>query len=338
MNSTKRLRLSLLLFLSVFLLGVIGFKLLGGKEWSILESIYMTVITISTVGYGEVVDLSHNPAARVFGVIYIIICLGTIAFAVSSITAFVVEGELKNILGRKRMEKEIQKLSGHFIVCGSDETAQTAIQELLLTRRPFVVIESIPEKIEKLKSLGSVLYIQGDPTDERVLSQAGIARAQGIFLSLPTDEANLFAAITVRSLNPAIRIVAKVVDIRSQAKMLKAGADSAVSPTYIGGMRMVSEMVRPAATTFLDMMLRDREKVLRVEEVTVRPDSPLCGKTLTEAAIEEKTGALLVAVKKAGTADYEFNPARTRKIEAGETLILIATPEMREKINCLASS
>ncbi len=338
MSSLKRLRLSLILFISVFLIGVLGFKLVGGKEWSLLESLYMTVITISTVGYGEVVDLSQNPAARLFAVIYIIICLGTIAFAVSSITAFVVEGELKNILGRKRMEKEIHKLAGHFIVCGSDETAQTAIQELLLTKRPFVVIEPSAEKIEKLKSLGPVLFLQGDPVDERILEEAGIKRAQGIFLSLPSDEANLFATITVRSLNPTIRIVVKVIDLRSQAKMLKAGADSAISPAYIGGMRMVSEMVRPAAVTFLDLMLRDREKVLRVEELTVKPDSALCGQTLAEVAIGEKTGALLVAVKRAGSADYEFNPAPSRRIEPGDTLILIASPEMIQKINSLFAS
>lgn len=337
MTSLKRLKLSLILFLSILLVGTFGFKLIGGRQWSLLDCLYMTVITISTVGYGEVVDLSHNPAGRLFAILFIILSLGTIAFAVSSMTAFVVEGELKNILGRKKMAREIQKLSDHYIVCGSDETALTAIQELLLTQRPFVVIEPSPEKLEKIKSLGPVLYIQGDPTDERILKEAGLDRARGIFLSLPTDEANLFATFTVRGLNPHIRIVTKVIDIRSQAKMIKAGANSAVSPTFIGGMRMVSEMIRPAATTFLDMMLRDRERVLRVEEVTLKPASPLCGQTLAEAAIEEKTGALLVAIKKAGSNDYEFNPPPTRRLEAEETLILIATPEMLQKIYSLAS-
>ncbi len=236
------------------------------------------------------------------------------------------------------MEKEIQKLSNHYIVCGSDETAQTAIQELLLTKRPFVVIEPSAERIDKLKSLGSFPYIQGDPTDEAVLKQAGIERAKGVFLSLPTDEANLFGTVTVRGLNPQARLVVKVIDVRSQAKMIKAGANSAISPAFIGGMRMVSEMIRPAATTFLDMMLRDKEKVLRVEEITIKPGSPLCGQSLAEAALEEKTGALLVAVKKAGSSDYEFNPPRSHRIEAGETLILMATPEMLGKINSLFAS
>lgn len=338
MTSIKRLQLSLILFISIFLIGTVGFKIIGGQEWSILDSIYMTVITISTVGYGEIVDLSHNPAGRIFATVFIILSLGTIAFAVSSITAFVVEGELKNILGRKKMEREIQKLSNHYIVCGSDETAQTAIQELLLTKRPFVVIEPSAERIDRLRSLGSFLFIQGDPTDELVLKQAGIDRAKGVFLSLPTDEANLFGTMTVRGLNPHVRLVVKVIDIRSQAKMMKAGANSAVSPAFIGGMRMVSEMVRPAATTFLDMMLRDKERVLRVEEITVKAGSPLCGQSIAEAAIEEKTGALLVAIKKAGSTDYEFNPPRSHRIEANEILILIATPEMLAKLESLITS
>jgi len=338
MTSTRRLRLSLILFISIFLIGTLGFKIISGEQASILDCLYMTVITISTVGYSEVVDFSHNPAGRIFTTIFILLSLGTIAFAVSSITAFVVEGELKNILGRKKMEKEIKKLVNHYIVCGSDETAQTAIEELLLTRRPFVVIEPSAEKIEKLKTLGPLLFIQGDPLDEGILKEAGIDRAQGVFLSLPTDEANLFGTVTVRGLNPHVRIVAKVIDVRSQAKMIKAGATSAISPAYIGGMRMVSEMVRPAATTFLDMMLRDKEKVLRVEEITIKADSPLCGQTLAEAAIEEKTGALLVAIKKPFSTDYEFNPPRSHRIEANETLILIASPEMLDQIRSFSTS
>jgi voltage-gated potassium channel len=144
---------------------------------------------------------------------------------------------------------------------------------------------------------------------------------------LPTDEANLFVTITARSLNPRVRIVAKGIDIKSHDKMKKAGADSVVSPTFIGGMRMVSDMVRPAVVTFLDMMLRDKEQVLRVEEVAVGEGSALAGKTIEEAKLEEKTGALLVALKKAETKGYEFNPPKGRKIQENDILIFIGSPE-----------
>jgi len=328
MNNRRKIYISLLLFAAVFLTGVAGFKIFGGAEASLLDCIYMTAITISTIGYGEVVDLSHNPAGRIFTTLFIILSLGTIAFAVSSITAFIVEGELKNLLGRRRMEKDIAKLKDHYVVCGSDETAQTIIQELVQTRRDFVVIEPAKERLDRLAALGNILYVQDDPSEDAALLKAGIDRAKGIFPCLPTDEANLFVTITARSLNPRLRIVAKGIDLRSHQKMKKAGADGVVSPTFIGGMRMVSDMVRPAVVTFLDMMLRDREKGLRVEEVEVTQGSPLAGQTIQEARLAEKTGALLVAVRRAGSMDYEFNPPAERRIKEEEVLIFMGNPEM----------
>jgi voltage-gated potassium channel len=337
MDNRKRIYISLLLFAAVYLVGVIGFKLFGGPEVSLLECIYMTAITISTIGYGEVVDLSGSPAGRIFNILFIILSLGTIAFAVSSITAFIVEGELKNLLGRRRMEKDIARLKDHFIVCGSDETAQTVIRELLLIERDFVVVEPSKEKIEKIASLGDFLYILGDPAEDAVLQKAGLDKARGVLLSLPTDEANLFVTLTARSLNPKIRIIAKGIDLKSHDKMKKAGADSVVSPSFIGGMRMVSDMVRPAVVTFLDMMLYGKEHVLRVEEVEVGKGSALVGKSLQESAMRERSKALLVAVRKAGTKDYEFNPPSDRVIQETDILIFIGSPDTLKALEKLAA-
>jgi voltage-gated potassium channel len=348
MNNRRKILASVAIFLVVFLVGVAGFKLLGGPDWSLLDAVYMTAITISTIGYGEVNDLSANPAARVFAVFFIIVSLGTIAFAVSSITAFIVEGELKDILGRKRMEKEIAGLRGHYIVCGADETAETIVLELSRTGRDFVVVEASEERLKLLaeslarpEEVGGragrrLLYVAGDPAEDAVLLKAGIERAAGIFLSLPSDEANLFVTMTARGLSPNVRIVTKGIDVKSHAKMKKAGADSVVSPTFIGGMRMASEMVRPAAATFLDTMLRDRDKGLRVEEMPVEPGSALEGKTVREARLEDKTGALLVAVKNADTGAYEFKPAGERKLRAGEILIYIGNPEATARLREVA--
>lgn len=332
MDNKKRIYISLIVFVAVFLIGAAGFRFFGGKGWTLLDSIYMTAITIATIGYEEVVDISANPAARIFTIFFIILSLGTIAFAVSSITAFIVEGEIKNILGRRRMEKEIAKLKDHCIICGSDETAQTIIQEMILTRRDFVVIEPSKENIDKLASRGNFLYILGDPSEDDILLKAGLDRAKGILLSLPRDEGNLFVTITARSLNPHIKIVAKGSDVKAESKMKKAGADYVVSPAFIGGMRMVSQIIRPAVVTFLDTMLRDREQVLRFEEVPVGKGSPLVGKTIAEARIGERTGALLVAVMRGETKDYEFNPPSERKIQDDDILVLIAAPEMLKSI------
>jgi voltage-gated potassium channel len=333
MSAQKRIKTSLAVFAAVLLAGAAGFKLLGGAEWSLLDALYMTVITISTIGYGEVHDLGANPAARAFAIVFIIASLGTIAYAVSSITAFVVEGELKDLLGRRKMDKAIAKLKDHYIVCGGDETAQTIVRELAQTKRPFVVVEPSRERIDRMAEAGSLLFIQGDPADDGVLVRAGIGRARGIFLCLASDEANLFAAVTARGLNPGLRISAKGIDVRSEAKMKKAGADYVVAPAFIGGMRMVSEMVRPAAVTFLDMMLRDRERGLRVEEATVPPGSRLIGKTVAQAKAGEKTGALLLALRREGSPDYDFNPAPEVRFRKGDTLILMASPGMIKKLD-----
>jgi len=335
MSSKKRLLLSVIIFIFVFIVGVVGYKIIGGEEWSLLDSLYMTVITLSTVGYGEIQDLSQNPAARIFTVFFIITCLSTIAFAVSSITSFIVEGELKDILGRKKMEKKISKLKEHYIVCGTGETAHTIIHELLLTKKKFVVVDPQLDKIQKMAPDQDLLYVLGDPADDEFLVKAGIERAKGVLCSLPTDEANLFVTITARSLNPRIRIVTKGIDIRSHKKMFKAGSNAVVSPAFIGGMRMVSEMVRPAVVSFLDMMLRDREQTIRFEEVFVHAESPLVGKTLAEARIREKTGALLVAIRRTENFQYEYNPGKEAAIKANDVLIFIATPEMQQELEKL---
>jgi len=298
----------------------------------------MTMITLSTVGYGEVIDLSTHPQARLFATAFIFLCLGTIAFAVSSITSFIIEGELKNILGRKKMDKKIAKLSNHFIVCGTGDTAMTVIQELLLTQREFVVVESQRERIEKLAGLGDFLFVHGDPSEDDILEAAGITQAHGILLALPTDEANLFVTITARSLNPQIRIVTKGTDVKSHKKIRTAGADAVISPSYIGGMRMVSEMVRPRVVGFLDMMLRERDKVYRFEEVTVAEGSDLVGKEMLSCAVKEKTGALIVGIKRAESGEFDFNPARDRQIQVHDVLICVASPEMIQKLERLAGN
>lgn len=336
MKSRRRVVISAWLILTVCAVGVAGFKILGGESWSLLDAAYMTVITVATVGYGEIHDLAANPPARLFTLVYIILSLGTIAFAVTSITAFIVEGELKSILGRKRMDKDIARISGHVIVCGSDETAETVIRELQATRRDFVVVDASGERMDKLLESGKFLHLVGDPADDAILLQAGIEMARGVILSLPTDEANLFAAVSARSLNPRLRIVAKGIDVRSHAKIKKAGADHVVSPAYIGGMRMVSQMVRPAVVSFLDKMLYGKDPVLRVEETVLPEGSPLKALTIASSGLKTVPGALLVSVRKAEQDEFRFNPPDDMVLGPGDVVVVIATAEGLERVRAVA--
>lgn len=335
MGLVARIKAGLLLLVGVVFIGIIGYKILGGKDWSILDSIYMTVITLSTVGFEEVVDISHNPPAKVFTIFLIILGMGTLTFVVSSITAFIVEGELTNILWRRKMDKEISELKDHFIICGGGETGFHVIEELLKTGRKFVLIEPDPERIKKAQSLDKLYFIEGDATDEQTLLQAGILRAKGLVTTLPTDRDNLFVAMTARELNPHIRIVAKEIDSKSAKKLFKAGANAVVSPTFIGGLRLVSELVRPTVVSFLDKMLRDEKGSMRVEEVTIGSNSSLINKDLVQAEIPKITGALIMAIKEPHKKDFIYNPKPSTILKKGDILVVLADAEMLEKLRPL---
>lgn len=319
----------------VLLIGVAGFKYFGGSQWSWLDALYMTVITLSTVGYGEIHALSTHPGARIFAIFIILFGVGLLAFVVSSVTAFVVEGELTDIFGRKKMNREIEKLRDHYIVCGVGETGFHVADELLKTRRSFVAVDSNTQHLERLQTLGSVLFFEGDATRDEDLLQAGIDRARGLVATLPTDEANLFATITARELNPKLRIISKMIDDSAHRKFLRAGADAIVSPTYIGGMRLVSELVRPTVVTFLDKMLHGDEATFRVEEITIPEDSDLAGQTLEGAGIARRTGALVLAIREPDGSSFAYNPPATKTLQVGSTLVVLGSMEMMERIRKL---
>ena len=330
---------ALILLLVVFLVGTTGFKLIGGESWSLLDSVYMTAITLSTVGYGEVRDLSSRPGARIFAMALIIFGMFSLLYITSTVTAFIVEGDLKNIFWSKQMSKYIDKMKGHFIVCGGGETGLHIAQELIKTKRPFVIIEPHTEALDHLKHLYPDLpHIQDDPTDDEVLVRAGIVRARGLIAVMNSDKDNLFITITARRLNPALRIIAEGIEAKSSAKLRTAGADSVVLPNTIGALRLVSELVRPTVVSFLDLMLRDRSQTLRVEETTVAAGAELAGKTLVEAALPQRTGQLVLAVKRRDEETFHYNPPADTVMGEGDTLIVMGGTEGLEKLKALASN
>ena len=322
----RRLGVASVVLLSVVLIGTGGYVLLGEGRWSWSESLYMTVITLSTVGFAEVlVDMDNVPLSRNWTICLIVLGSGTLLYFISTFTAFFIEGDIQGAIRRKRMRKEIRKLRNHVIVVGAGTTGFHVVEELLATKTPFVVIEEDAERLSRVaeEARPGLLYILGEATEDSVLQQAGIGEAAGLVVTLRDDRDNLFVTVTARALNPKLRIVAKVTEDSAKAKLLRAGADSTVSPSFIGGMRMASEMIRPKVVQFLDQMLYDRKQQLRIEEVRIPAESSLVGTALQKCSILQHTDVLVLAVRHPD-GGFHYNPGPGFTLEADMTLIVLA--------------
>jgi len=309
----KKLILTISILIVVLLFGTFGYIVI--EKWSFFDALYMTVITLATVGYGEIHPLSF--AGRVFTIFLILSGISILLYTVSFITSFFIEGELRQIFRRKKMLKQISQLKNHYIVCGTGRIGSHIISELAKTNRKFVIIE---RNKDLLDNYSNYLYINGDATDENILKQAGIENAAGLFASLSTDEENIFLIITAREINSNMKIVAKSVLDTSAKKLISAGATSVVQPNLIGGLRMASEMVRPAAVSFLDMMLKEGKGDLRVEEVEVVNNE----KQLSTIQ-SHKSGVLILALFSKG--NYIFNPAHNTTVNTGDKIIVMGNSE-----------
>jgi voltage-gated potassium channel len=305
------------------------------RQWALTDCAYMTAISITTVGYGEIIELSRVPYGRLLMVVIIFAGLGVAVYFASALTAFVVEGDFQQLRKRRRMKQQVSRAAGHIIVCGIGTSGFHVVTELLASRWPVVCIDGSEERIRRVHELpnaADVPCILGDATADEVLKEAGIERARGVIASLPSDKDNLFVVISARQLNPGLKIVVKGVDIGTSEKLRRAGADVVVTPAYIGGIRMVSEMVRPHVTEFLDIMLRDKDKNLRIEEVNLPPDSPLVGKLLSEARIRETTDLLIVAVRTSAGGPFLYNPGPQLKLAVGMSLIVLGGTASVQKL------
>ena len=315
-------------------LGVIGFSLVDAR-YSPLDSLYMTIITIFGVGYREIHD--PNLITKIFSVALIIVGVGVITVTTAVLTVFILEGQLAQLFRRQKMQKEIDKMKDHYVICGAGATARYVVEEFINTKTPFVLVDTSQENAEKLRDVCEFPFIVGDATQDAVLVKAGIERAKGIVTVLPEDKDNLFVVLTARGLNKSIRIVAKAIEEETKNKLYKVGANSVVSPTAIGGMRIASEMIRPAVVSFLDTMLRDKDMILRVEEAVIGPESSFIDKTIAEVDIGRKTGAIVVAIKDGETGKQKFNPPASTRLKADDVLIMIGSIDQVSRLRHLAS-
>ncbi len=313
----KRVITAITLVFAVLFIGVMGYHLI--ERWNFLDSLYMTVITLATIGYGETHPLSTN--GRIFTIFLIFSGISIIGYSLSVIASFIIEGELAGIIGRRRMQKEMEKLSNHYILCGAGETGRCIAEEFARTKTPFVVIELNPNKMENIGSLGAP-FIVGDATKDAVLLSAGIKRAQGLVSSLHNDKDNVFVVLTARGLNKNLRIVSRVIEQESEHKLRIAGADTVVSPNAIGGLRMASVLIRPTVVGFLDLMMRE-QNTIRIEEIKLSKDTSMIGKSLKFSDIGHKTGLIVIAIKRFKSDNYIYNPKPETLFEPEDILVVM---------------
>jgi voltage-gated potassium channel len=302
MDLRRRIIIAGFLLVMVIAVSVSGYRILGGPEVSYLQALYMAIITLAGVGYGEIVDTSHHPALRVFNIFVIFFGVMITAYVFSSVTAFLVEGDYSDYFRRRKLQKLISQLRQHYIVCGVGDTGRHAISELQKTGTAFVLVDQNEDALKRLREhehLKDAIYVVGDATDEETLEAAGLSRAAGLLTTVPHDKDNLVITVMVRQKNPDIRIVARCTDPRFTDRMMKAGADSVVSPNVIGGLRLASEVLRPHVVSFLDLMLKEQSRTLRVEEIMVEENSPWIGKTLGSLDLRVRYNLLPMAVKNA---------------------------------------
>lgn len=338
----NRLIVAALWLVAVVFVGASGFHTIGDGQWAFHDCLYFTVITLSTVGFGETLSgMSEHHYARLWTACLIVLGSGTLVYFVSTFTAFIVEGDLGGTLRRNRMKQRIAKLRGHYVVCGAGTTGIHVIEEFLQCKVPFVVVDRSRERLVELEERfneaglretdNRLHYVVGDATEDHVLDEAGITYALGVVAALSEDKDNLFVTVTASSLNPKARIIAKCIEVSSRPKLLRAGARAVVSPTQIGGLRLASEAIRPTVVEFLDLMLRDPKQNLRIEEVTIPDSSPLIGVALKDTNIRQKTRGLVIAVR-FDDGRYAYNPEPALVLSMGATLVVLAETEEMQKL------
>jgi voltage-gated potassium channel len=332
-SANKRLGRIVLIILVIILVGTVGYWIIGRGKTSLLDALYMTAITITTVGYQDVVDAGSSTVGKVFSIIYLFLSVGTIFYLFTALASYMVEGEVRKVFRRRTMEKRIDKMKGHYIVCGIGMVGLYVVHELYETKRPQIVIDSDAVKFDLLKMRNmDVPFILGDATENELLAKAMIKEAKGLFATTNSDNDNIVICLTAKQLNPTLRVVCRCNDTKNTDKIKRAGADTVVALNYIGGLRMAAEMIRPHATDFLESMLRDKEHALRVEEVKVPPRSPFVGKKIEDLELTNMGNLLLVAIR-TDDGEWIYNPPLTLSLEKEMRLIVLATPEERQLLH-----
>jgi len=321
------------LLVAIILVGVAGFRII--ENYSFSEAIYMTIITVSTVGFNEVRPLS--PEGRLFTAFLIIFSFGTFAYAVSSITIYVMDGEYKRYFKDLRVTKQVNKISNHTIICGYGRNGKQAVSELKAHNRKYVVVEFNKELVEELRETHSIPFVEGDATQEEVLERAGIDRATSLITTLPKDADNLFVVLTAREMNAELLIISRASKDNSDKKLRRAGADNVIMPDKIGGAHMASLVIKPDVIEFMDYVMGQGSSSINLEEITFEnlPEE-FKNKSIKELGIRDKSGANIVGFR-TPDGEYIINPSPDTVIMPKAKIFVLGTVEQVNAFRDFAS-
>jgi voltage-gated potassium channel len=323
----KKLKSSIYLLSITIAIGILGFHFIEGV--SIFDAFYMTIITISTVGFQEVFPLSIW--GRILTVFVIVCGISIGGYTIGTLMRMFIEGELKKSFGRRKLEKKISQLKNHYIICGYGRIGYFVCKELRKANRDFVVIENQPEAIEQLEE-ARILFMPVDATEDDSLIKAGIMKASAIVTAVGSDSDNVFITLTAKGLRPDLFILARASDENNIKKLKRAGATRVVSPYVIGGKRMAQVLIRPAVVDFIDIAIMGSGLGLQMEEFRIRPESSLVGKNIIDSNLRKNYGVIVVLIKK-NNGDLIYNPQPQEILEANDILVLIGKSEDMKKMS-----
>jgi voltage-gated potassium channel len=319
----QELKAGLMVLAAVFAvvaLGTLGYRLIEG--WGLLDSLYMTVTTIFTVGFGEVHPLSR--AGSVFTLLLIFGGVGTILFGIGRMVEFVIGGQLSGLFRRRVVKRQVDRLEGHYMICGYGRVGESVARHFVAHGAPFVIVDNDPESLGRAEADG-FLVVRGDGTADDVLEAAGIGRAKGLVAAVGSDAGNIFVTLSARVLNPGLLIVARASSEDTVSKLERAGADHVVSPYGIGGKRMAALMLKPLVSDYLEVVTGGGELAFRVEEFELTAKCCAIGQSIEELGVRRQTGATILAVRRGDTGAFDTNPSPESRLKSGDMIIAIGT-------------
>jgi voltage-gated potassium channel len=316
-----------MIFLTIIaVVGILGYTFI--EKWNLLDSVYMVVLTLSTVGFQEVHPLS--PGGRLFTIFIIVGGVGSAIYAAGQIVEIIVAGEMTGYRKRRNMDKTIREMKGHYVICGFGRVGHQVAQAFESWHVPFLVIDPKKESFDELESKGVPVLI-GDATDDAVLTAAGISRAKGLIACSDSDVANVYITLSARQLNASLNIVARASLKDTEKKLTMAGANRVISPYFISGVRMAAMATQPVAVDFLDIVTHNGLVDFSLFQITIPTGSPLHGKTIAEADIRNTSGALVLAIRKSD-GSFDLHPKETSKIDRGDVLVVLGTQEQFDSL------